>query len=120
MSPNKVRRLTAVLLPVVLVLAAGCGGDDEDATQGGPATTIAGDLELGGRVFAQNCASCHGEQGGGGMGPRLADGRVLEQYPDPNDHREVVVEGRGAMPAWGGKLTDEEIDAVVRYEREGL
>ena len=121
MRTNSVRRLVALLLSCLVVVAAGCGGGDDDrATQGGPATTIAGDLELGERVFAQNCASCHGRNGGGGMGPKLADGRVVEQYPDPSDHREVVVEGRGAMPAWGDKLSDEEIDAVVRYEREGL
>ena len=40
--------------------------------------------------------------------------------PDPDDHRAVVVKGRGATPAWGDSLTDEEFDAVVRYERERL
>lgn len=55
-----------------------------------------------------------------GSGPKLADGRVVDHYPDVDDHREVVVRGRGQMPAWGDRLNDEEIDAVVRYEREGL
>lgn len=115
-------RLAPVVgLVAVVALAVGCGGDDESPTLGSqPSTTVAGDLELGETVFARNCASCHGRDGGGGMGPKLADGRVVEEYPDPSDHREIVVEGRGAMPAWGGKLSDEEIDAVVRYEREGL
>lgn len=116
----RMRRQAAVVLMGVVVVA-GCGGEDDPgtATQR-PATTIAGDLQLGERVFARNCASCHGGGGDGGMGPKLADGRVVERYPDPREHREVVVEGRGAMPAWGDRLTDEEIDAVVRYEREGL
>ncbi len=116
----RMRRQAAVVLMGVVVVA-GCGGEDDPgtATQR-PATTIAGDLQVGERVFARNCASCHGRGGDGGMGPKLADGRVVERYPDPRDHREVVVEGRGAMPAWGDRLTDEEVDAVVRYEREGL
>lgn len=116
----RMRRQAAVVLMGVVVVA-GCGGEDDPGTATErPATTIAGDLQLGERVFARNCASCHGRGGDGGMGPKLADGRVVERYPDPRDHREVVVEGRGAMPAWGDRLTDEEIDAVVRYEREGL
>lgn len=109
------------MLLVVVAAIAGCGGEDDRGTAvERPATTIAGDLQLGERVFAQNCASCHGRSGDGGMGPKLADGRVVDRYPDPRDHRAVVTEGRGAMPAWDDRLSDEEIDAVVRYEREGL
>ena len=58
--------------------------------------------------------------GEGGFGPELAAGAVVERYPEFDDHRAVVVSGRDAMPAWGDTLTDEEIDAVVRYERERL
>jgi len=54
------------------------------------------------------------------VGPALADGRVVERYPDIADHLEIVRDGRNAMPAWEGELTPEEIEAVVRYEREGL
>jgi mono/diheme cytochrome c family protein len=38
-----------------------------------------------------------------------------------DEHLTVVREGRnGKMPAWEGTLTDEEIEAVVDYEREVL
>ena len=118
MGVNALARLITVLLPVGLVLT-GCGGE-AGAPQAGPTTTTVDELELGERVYAENCSRCHGPQGGGGVGPRLADGRVVKRYPNPDDHRKVVVEGRGAMPAWGLHLSDEEIDAVVRYERERL
>ena len=109
-----------VVVAAVVLVVGSCGGDDGTTPQGSPGTTLAGDLELGEEVFQKNCASCHGRSGGGGMGPELADGAVVDRYPDPSEHRDVVVDGRGAMPAWGDRLSDHEIDAVVRYEREGL
>lgn len=112
--------LAALVLAVLAVTACGDGDDGPTEARPGSATTVHGDVALGERVFSSNCARCHGSKGGGGMGPKLADGRVVERYPDPADHREVVVNGRGAMPAWGDKLSHDEIDAVVRYEREGL
>lgn len=113
-------------LPIVMLLVAGfvssCGGGGDGGASSGnaPATAAADQLELGKKVYATNCARCHGRNGGGSVGPKLDDGRVVERYPDAADHRQVVVDGRGGMPAWGDKLSDEEIDAVVRYEREGL
>lgn len=71
-------------------------------------------------VFASYCAACHGDQGQGGFGPRLDGGRVVERYPDPADHRRIVVDGAGGMPGFRDWLSDAEIDAVVRFEREGL
>lgn len=112
---------TGATLLVLVAVACGGNSDGEAMTEGGPsATTIEGNLELGEEVFARDCAVCHGREGGGGAGPQLSDGRIVERYPDPRDHREVVVEGRGAMPAFGGRLSRDEIQAVVRYEREGL
>ena len=110
-----------VLTLVLVAVMAGCSGDAESGTaRRGEASTRGGDLDLGERVFARNCASCHGRDGGGGVGPKLANGRVAERYPDPSDHRAIVVNGRGVMPPWGDMLSDQEIDAVVRYEREVL
>jgi mono/diheme cytochrome c family protein len=43
----------------------------------------------------------------------------VERYPDIADHI-VVRDRRRGMPAWEDALTPEEIEAVVRYEREGL
>jgi cytochrome c oxidase subunit 2 len=91
-----------------------CGGEGNDA-----GTTLPAELEQGRDIFRSRCAVCHGRDGGGGVGPALADGRVVERYPDIDDHVAIVREGRNAMPAWKDELTAEEIEAVVRYEREG-
>jgi mono/diheme cytochrome c family protein len=105
----------AVAISVALLVGA-CGGDDEP----GRDSTLPAELEEGWDIYVSRCATCHGRDGGGGVGPALADGRVVERYPDIADHLEIVREGRNAMPAWEGELTPEEIEAVVRYEREGL
>lgn len=74
----------------------------------------------GAALFGQRCASCHGGDGSGGLGPRLAGGRVVAQFPDPQDQVDVVINGRGGMPGFGGRLTDEEIAAIVAYTRSTL
>lgn len=118
---------TAATLVAATLLLASCGGGNGDGTTAtSPAddavqtTAVEGHLDLGEQVYGTNCATCHGAAGEGGFGPKLADGAVIERYPDVADHRAVVVSGRDAMPAWGDTLTEEEIDAVVRYEREQL
>ena len=46
--------------------------------------------------------------------------RVADRFPDVEDQISFVQEGKGLMPGFGNLLTDEEIEAVVRYEREVL
>ena len=70
-------------------------------------------------IYGQRCASCHGDAGQGGQGPRLA-GTVVVNYPDAAVQTAVVADGRNAMPAFGPTLTDDEIAAVVAFPRLGL
>ncbi len=74
----------------------------------------------GAALFGQRCAGCHGGDGSGGIGPRLAAGRVVANYPDPQDQIAVVTNGRGGMPAFAERLSPEEIAAVVDYTRTVL
>ena len=76
-------------------------------------------LALGRTVFVANCQRCHGPRGQGGAGAKLA-GVVTRSFPNIQNEINVVTNGAGAMPAWGGKLTAAEIRAVVRYTREVL
>ena len=71
----------------------------------------------GAAIFGQRCAGCHGGDGSGGIGPRLAAGRVVANFPDPQDQIVVVTDGRGGMPAFGERLDPAEIAAVVDYTR---
>lgn len=91
-------------------------------------------LAQGGEIFAAQCAGCHGGAGQGGTGRPLGD--ILETFPEPADHiawvtngspapgtvyganGHVSQDGWPAMPGFGNALTEEEIIAVVRYERE--
>lgn len=97
-----------------------------------PPEEAAGLLAMGEEVYAQ-CAACHGAAGGGGVGPAFAGGAVLETWPDPVDHIEWVAKGsagwgrpnygaqgkpvQGGMPGYAASLTEEELVAVVMYER---
>jgi mono/diheme cytochrome c family protein len=71
------------------------------------------------QVFTANCAQCHGPEGEGGVGPRLA-GTVVAEYPDEEDQAAIVRDGRGGMPSFRNRLTPEQIADVVAYTRTGL
>jgi len=77
-------------------------------------------LVLGQAVYTNNCASCHRADGAGRRGAALDGDAMLEAYPNPADQRAMIVAGRGTMPGFDGRLTDEQLDAVVRYTREVL
>jgi len=88
---------------------------------GGPGVASAQSVDdLGQQVYEANCAACHGATGGGGVGPALNNGVLVQKYPDPADHRTIVADGRAAMPSFAGVLSSEQINAVVEYERSGL
>lgn len=62
-----------------------------------------------------NCMDCHGADGSGGMGPSLGDGRWHFGGTD-GDVFQSIYEGRpDGMPAWGGRISDEQIWALVSY-----
>lgn len=96
-----------------MVLAA-CVGDVPEVSSDDPV------LVLGREVYSRNCVGCHGAAGQGGTGSKLNDGVVIENYPDPADEFAIIANGRNQMPAFAGKLSDEEIEAVVRFTRDGL
>ncbi len=70
-----------------------------------------------GAIFADRCSSCHGSTGGGGVGPQLSAGQAAAAFPDIEDQVTVVSDGRGRMPSFGNRITDEELRAVVRFTR---
>ena len=75
----------------------------------------------GAQIYQASCAVCHGDDGQGGQGPKLAEGAVVEAYPDEADQIAVVTNGKGGvMPAFSRTLSTQEIQAVVDYTRKDL
>lgn len=78
------------------------------------------DLVAGSKVFAENCAACHGEKGLGmqEMGsPNLTD-QIWLYGSDKATIVEGINKGRGAMmPAWGERLDEGTIKALTVYVR---
>jgi cytochrome c6 len=113
--------VAAVVLVGAFVLGAACGGKSQPNVAPEPKGKQASDSELvdGRQIFVANCQRCHGPRGQGGVGPKLA-GVVTHTFPNISNQINVVSNGAGQMPAWKGKLTPAQIQAVVRYTREVL
>lgn len=74
-------------------------------------------LEQGKKVFTSNCASCHGVNAEGRIGPCLTDATWKYGKAD-QDILHTINKGRpGGMPAWGTFLKPPEIQAVAAYVR---
>lgn len=72
--------------------------------------------KMGMRMFANNCAQCHGGDARGSYGfPNLADNDWL-YGGTPADIKHTLVAGRQAiMPAWGSVIGEEGITDVTAY-----
>jgi cytochrome c oxidase cbb3-type subunit 3 len=73
-------------------------------------------LAIGRNLFLNNCAACHGSDGGGAPGfPNLTDKDWL-WGGDPDTVVATISNGRmGVMPAWGPVLGHEGVENVVDY-----
>lgn len=73
-------------------------------------------VSFGESLFRTNCANCHGKAGEGNVGPNLTD-EHYKYVRKPEDIYKVVNEGagKGAMPAWNGRLVENELVLVSSY-----
>jgi mono/diheme cytochrome c family protein len=77
-------------------------------------------IQDGEAVFNQNCTMCHGARGAGGeLGPALASGWRNDSRGNDAQLFSTIKNGiRGtAMPAWSGKLMDDQIWKIAAYIR---
>ncbi len=121
MTGKMIRYLTLLVLVLGLTTACPANNNDVDPNNGPPVDTEepteAELISMGEPLYEQNCARCHGADGGGlgGTYPMLAGSDMVTGDPEPVI--EVIVHGRGAMPAFGGEFNNEEVAAVVTYIR---
>lgn len=73
-------------------------------------------MPVGASMFRANCIACHGRQGQGDVGPNMTDD-VYKNIKVITDIPRVVREGANgqAMPAWRGRLSENEIVLISAY-----
>ncbi len=127
------------MLVAVLLTLAGCGGEGEDAAglrgglpvpEGVERNTDPALLTQGKQVYRQHCANCHAADASGAPNWRKRDAEGFFPPPPLNGSghawhhsTEVLADlirngspgGKGRMPAWAGKLSEQEITAVIAW-----
>ncbi len=79
--------------------------------------------DTGATVFQEQCTVCHGPDGraqnerGTKVGAADLTSESIQQQSDAQLSK-IIHEGKRKMPAFEGKLTDEEIEAVVGHIRQ--
>ena len=70
-------------------------------------------------IFGSKCASCHGAEGGGLIGPNLTDNAWIHGKGSIRDLYEVIRKGvpEKGMLAWETMLSPQEIAAAANYVR---
>ena len=117
--------------------AVNCDGSPFEG-KGVASTNTVNYVAVGQQVYsgAAACAGCHGANGGGGVGPAFIGGKLYTTFPTCADHAKWIQLGSagwqaevgaaygaedtisiGGMPGFQGKLTEEELMAVVVFER---
>src|SRR5262249_13477646 len=89
---------------------------------GAPSLARAADAPDGAALYKAKCAMCHGPDGKGEttMGKNLKVrnlGSEEVQKQKGEELEKVISDGKGKMPAYKGKLKEEEIDALVKFIR---
>lgn len=113
MLQTTVRRIqTALKRLVLLTIALGTF-----MALGGVSPAIAADLDAGKRLFSANCAACHA--GGNNVVARDKNLKkdALEQF-EMNSLEAIqtqITKGKGMMPAFGNKLSADDITNVASY-----
>jgi len=117
--------------------AVNCDGSPYEG-RGVASTNTINYIAVGQEVYAgaAACAGCHGGGGGGGVGPAFTGGALYTTFPTCADHAKWIQLGSagwqaevgptygaedtvsiGGMPGFQGKLTEDELYAVVVFER---
>lgn len=100
------KRLLSIVLLAIAIFAFGLNR---------PA--LAGDVANGAKVFGANCAACHIGGKNVVMANKTLKKEALEQY-GMNSIEAItkqVKNGKNAMPSFGAKLSDEQIEDVATY-----
>jgi cytochrome c oxidase cbb3-type subunit 3 len=127
MSSRVDLRVGAWIVAAILVTCAGPGAGQQIGPTPGRGTDTLADpknpyagnavaIREGRRLFNwYNCAGCHGDHGGGGMGPSLRDSTWVYGGTDARIYRSIADGRTKGMPGWGNMLPEEQIWKLVAY-----
>jgi mono/diheme cytochrome c family protein len=105
--------LTALFGGLILVSGCSSTGSAPPASGGGPAAAPAAATAggEGAQLFASHCANCHGADGRSGKAPSLA----AAGKGDEAALRSVIMGGRGKMPSFQGRLSDQQMTSLIAH-----
>ena len=74
------------------------------------------------RLFKQKCSKCHGQDGGGNnYGQIIGTTRLTDpEWQERADDKRIInsiKHGKGQMPAFGEKLSEDQITSLMLYVR---
>ena len=95
-------------------LAVACGGATTTTTPPTNEPHPADQVAWGQQLYAKNCASCHGDGGEGGNGPKLVGKDALGKFKTGMDVFDFVK--KNMPPKRAGSLTDEQYAAILAFD----
>lgn len=72
-------------------------------------------LNKGKEIFSKNCTPCHGQNGGGGIGPNLTDTHWIYDGDIKGVFHTVSEGAENGMVAWKNQLSPDKIQEVASY-----
>ena len=133
---------TSAVIIFAVIFSIACGGNPEttntaarpaNSNSGTPAATANANQPAGEMrpttasfdaktFYAEKCALCHNEDGKGNAQMKMKDmpdftNAAWQQKEKDEEFAKMIKEGKKPMPAFGDKLTDDQIKALVAYVR---
>ncbi|MED0671979.1 cytochrome c [Aneurinibacillus aneurinilyticus] len=113
---GKVPRFLIVVYAVLAIWAVGYAltvkGIDERPADGEAAQGVSAEV---GKGLSSQCLACHGADFKGGMGGVAPTLHGVVDKLKPEGVKEVLIKGRGGMPALGASWTPDQQDSMVEF-----
>lgn len=96
------------IILILLFVIVGCSDKKSNVNAKPSNTSVSGET-----LFRRNCTGCHGRDG-----EKMSWWKPKVRTMPQADVEKQVREGGGNMPAFGKKLTDQEITDVAKYAKQ--